>query len=219
MRSVPYTSGLSSSLRDRGWSQIWCQNRQFADPLPLNGTHELGMIQHPDLGNDFADQLSMTEKPHHRTLRDDNSYGFGNCAHVGGGDVTAAESQRDVHLRGHGVEVAARGKDNSGPTYDEPTIQLRQFLDGSAEIEMGEVARRLRMPNNGSKINSLDLASTAFSSPSVNGVPTRLPPRPSRAISTATQSVAQERPDRIRLLRREYFQTSIGLLASDKHEP
>jgi hypothetical protein len=28
MRSVPYTSGLSSSLRDRGRSQIWCQNRK-----------------------------------------------------------------------------------------------------------------------------------------------------------------------------------------------
>src|SRR5580693_1830866 len=40
-------------------------------------------------------------------------------------------------------------------------------------------------PNNGSKINDLDLASTASSSPSVNSVPTRLPSRPSRAISTA----------------------------------
>jgi len=39
-------------------------------------------------------------------------------------------------------------------------------------------------PDNGSKINGLDLASTAFSSPSVNSVPTRLPSRPSRAIST-----------------------------------
>src|SRR6266581_8311363 len=57
------------------------------------------------------------------------------------------------------------------------------------------VPRRLRLatcredsgcPSNGSKINGLDLASTAFSSPSVNSVPTRLPSRPSRAISTAS---------------------------------
>src|SRR6201987_5354028 len=57
------------------------------------------------------------------------------------------------------------------------------------------VPRRLRLvtcsddsgcPDNGSKINGLDLASTAFSSPSVNRVPTRLPSRPSRAISTAS---------------------------------
>src|SRR4029077_8314201 len=41
-------------------------------------------------------------------------------------------------------------------------------------------------PANGSKINGLDRASTAFSSPSVNSVPTRLPSRPSRAISTAS---------------------------------
>jgi hypothetical protein len=52
------------------------------------------------------------------------------------------------------------------------------------------VPRRLRLvtwrkesgcPNKGSKINGLDLASTAFSSPSVNSVPTRRPSRPSRA--------------------------------------
>ena len=56
------------------------------------------------------------------------------------------------------------------------------------------VPRRLRLvtcreasacPNKGSKINARDLASTAFSSPSVNSVPMRLPSRPSRAISTA----------------------------------
>src|SRR5712675_1599192 len=57
------------------------------------------------------------------------------------------------------------------------------------------VPRRLRLvtwsddsgcPDNGSKINGLDFASTALSSPSVNSVPTRLPSRPSRAISTAS---------------------------------
>jgi len=54
----------SSSLRDRGRSQIWCQYRQFADLFPLHGTTLVGgMIHHPNLGNVFADQLSMTEKP------------------------------------------------------------------------------------------------------------------------------------------------------------
>src|SRR5690349_17685544 len=56
------------------------------------------------------------------------------------------------------------------------------------------VPRRLRLvtwsddsgcPDNGSKIKTLDLASTAFSSPRVNSVPIRLPSRPSRPISTA----------------------------------
>lgn len=73
MRFVPYISGLWCSLHDRGRSQIWCQNRQFADQFPLAGTTQAGMIHHPDLGNDFTDQSPVTEKPYHRTLRDDNS--------------------------------------------------------------------------------------------------------------------------------------------------
>jgi len=97
------------------------------------------MIHHPDLGNDFADQLSMTEKSHHRTLGNHNTYRVGDSTHIGGGNVTAAESQRHVHLCGHGIEVAARGKDNSFAAYHEPTVQLRQFFDGSAEIEIGDV--------------------------------------------------------------------------------
>src|SRR5580700_1800541 len=103
------------------------------------------MIHHPDLGNDFANQVSVTEKAYHRTLGDYNAHRLGNGAHVGGGNVTAAESQRHVHLCGHGVEVAARGKDDALATYHEPTVQLRQFLDGSAEIEIGDMSRRLRM--------------------------------------------------------------------------
>src|SRR5580698_3310157 len=126
-------------LRDRRRSQIWCQNCQFADLFPLRGATQVGMIQHPKLGNDFSNQLSMTEEPYQRTFRDDNSHGFGNCAHVGGGDVTAAKSERHVHLRGYRIEVAARGEDNSFATHNEPTIQLRQFLDGSAKIEIGNV--------------------------------------------------------------------------------
>src|SRR5258706_4337634 len=104
-----------------------------------------GMIHHPKLGNDFADQLSMTEKSHHRTLGHYNTHRLSHSTHVGGSNVTAAESQRHVPKCGCGVEVAARGKDNSVMTYHETTIQLRQFLDGSPEIEIGDVAGRLGM--------------------------------------------------------------------------
>jgi hypothetical protein len=52
----PYISAPSSSLRDRGLWQLWCQNRQLADLFPLHGTTQVGgMILHPKLGNDFAD--------------------------------------------------------------------------------------------------------------------------------------------------------------------
>ena len=98
------------------------------------------MVHHPNLGNDFADKLSMTEKPHQRTFRNDNPHGFGNCAHVGCSDVAAAESERHVHLRVYRIEVAACGEDNPFATHNEPTIQLRQFLDGSTEIEIGDMA-------------------------------------------------------------------------------
>ena len=97
------------------------------------------MIHHPDLGNDFANQLSVTEKAYHRTLGDHNTHRLSDRTHVGGGNVTAAESQRDVHFCRHSIEVAARGKENSLTTYHEPAVQLRQFFDGSAEIEIGDV--------------------------------------------------------------------------------
>ena len=65
--------------------------------FPLHGATQVdGMIHHPNLGNDFTDQLSVTEKAHHRTLRNHNTKGLGNSTHVGGGNVTAAESQRHV---------------------------------------------------------------------------------------------------------------------------
>jgi len=94
------------------------------------------MIHHPNLGNDFSDQSSMTEKPHHRTLGNHHTDSLGNRTHVGSGKVTAAESQRHVHLCGHGIEVAARGKEDSIVGHDEPSIQLRQFFDGSAPVEI-----------------------------------------------------------------------------------
>jgi hypothetical protein len=72
-----------------------------------------GMIHHPKLGNNFGDQLSVAEKSHDRALGNHYAYGLGHSAHVGGGNVTAAESQPDIHLCGHCIEVAARGKHNS----------------------------------------------------------------------------------------------------------
>jgi len=54
MLAVPHIGGFSSSLNDRDWSQIWCQNSQFADLFPLHRTtHVAGMIHHPHLGNDI----------------------------------------------------------------------------------------------------------------------------------------------------------------------
>src|SRR5580704_8952813 len=138
---------LVTPTRDRGLGEIWCQNREFADLFPLPGTTQVGgMVHHPNLRNDFTDQPSMAEKSHHRTLRNYNAHRLGHSTHVGGGNMTAAEPQRHVHLCGHGVEIAARGKDDAFATYHEPTVQLRQFLDGSAEIEIADMSRRLRMP-------------------------------------------------------------------------
>jgi hypothetical protein len=97
------------------------------------------MIHHPNLGNDFADQLSMTEKPNHRTLRDHNTYRLGDSAHVGGGDVTATESERHVHSRGRGIEVAARGKDGSFATDHEPESSCANSLIVPRRFEIGDV--------------------------------------------------------------------------------
>jgi hypothetical protein len=53
-------------LRDRRLSQIWCENRQFADLFLLRITTQVsGVIHHPNFGDDFADQLSVTEKSDH----------------------------------------------------------------------------------------------------------------------------------------------------------
>jgi hypothetical protein len=39
--------------------------------------------------------------------------------------MTVFDSQRHVQLRGHGIEVAARQKENSVVTHHETTVQLR----------------------------------------------------------------------------------------------
>jgi hypothetical protein len=82
---VPYINGWSTLLRGRGRSRTWRQHRQLADLLPLHRTTKVGgMTHHPKLGNHFADQLSMTEKSHHRTLRNHNAHRLGHSTHVGG---------------------------------------------------------------------------------------------------------------------------------------
>src|SRR5271166_4092907 len=127
---VPYQEQLL--LRDRGWAPIGRQHRQFADLFPLDGTTQVGrMVHHPKFRNDFADQLPVTEQSHDRTLRNHNAHRLRDRTHVGGRDVTTPESQRHVYLSSDGVEIAARGEDDSIVTYDECSIQLRQFLDGS----------------------------------------------------------------------------------------
>ena len=50
--------------------------------------------------------------------------------------MTAAESQRYVHLGGHSIEVAACGKENPFAAYYKSAVQLRQFFDRSAEIQI-----------------------------------------------------------------------------------
>src|SRR6202041_1620210 len=103
------------------------------------------MIHHPKLGNDFADELPMAEKSYDRTLRNHDADRLGYGAHVGSRNVTAPETHRYLHLCGPGVEVAARGKHNSIVADDEGTVQLSQFLNGSAEIEISDLAQRHRM--------------------------------------------------------------------------
>ena len=47
----------------------------------------------------------MTEKSHDRTLGNHNTHRIGDGTHVGGGNVTAAQSERHLRLCGHGVEA------------------------------------------------------------------------------------------------------------------
>ena len=81
------------------------------------------MIRHPNLGNNFADQVPMTEEAHHRTLRNHDSHRLGDGSHIGGGNVTTAQSERHVHLCSHGIEVPARREHNPIAAYYETTVR------------------------------------------------------------------------------------------------
>src|SRR5689334_725932 len=137
--------GPSGLLRRRGWSETWREYGQLADSLALYAAAKLRVIHHPQLWNNFADQLPMTEKPHYGTFRNYYAYGLGHGAHVGRGNVTAAQPQGHIHRGGYSVEVAACGKDNSGVTHHEAAIQLRQLLHRAAEVGIGDVARSFRV--------------------------------------------------------------------------
>src|ERR1700674_446998 len=136
--------------RNRGAAPIGSQYRQVPDLLGFHRTAKLRrMFHHINLRDDFADEMSMTEKSDHRTLRNHNADRFGRGAHICGGNVTAAKSQWNIHVRGYGVKVAASRKNDPVVTHDEAAIQLRQFLYGAAKIEISNVARRLRMSQQG----------------------------------------------------------------------
>jgi hypothetical protein len=51
-----------------------------------------------------------------------------------------ASLDEDARRSGDSVKVAACGKDNSVVTHHKATVQLRQFFNSSAEIEVGDVA-------------------------------------------------------------------------------
>ena len=59
----PIYQRLVTHTRDGSLSPTRCQNREFSDLFPIHGTTQMGgVIHHPKLGNDFAEQLSMTKK-------------------------------------------------------------------------------------------------------------------------------------------------------------
>ena len=50
---------LVTPTRDRGLSEVWCQNRELTDLFPLRGTMQVGgMVHHPDLRNLLAKHAS-----------------------------------------------------------------------------------------------------------------------------------------------------------------
>ena len=52
-----------------GWPWIWREHRQVADLLLFYGASKVGgVVHHPDFGDDFADQMSVAEKPHDGTF-------------------------------------------------------------------------------------------------------------------------------------------------------
>jgi hypothetical protein len=114
---VPYINGWSTLLRGRGRSRTWRQHRQLADLLPLHRSTKVGgMTHHPKLGNHFADQLSMTEKSHHRTLRNHNAHRLGHSTHVGGSkcDGCRVPAARPLVRPGHRGSGTRKGQFRRG---------------------------------------------------------------------------------------------------------
>src|SRR5580692_2357244 len=87
----------------------------------------------------------MAKKSDHRTLGDHDRHSVGHGAHVGCGDVTAAESQRHICVRDHCVEVTAGREKGSAATDYETSVQLCQLFDGPTKIKIIYVARQFGM--------------------------------------------------------------------------
>ena len=69
---------------------------------------ELGSaVHHPQLRNNFGNQLTVAEQSHNGALGNNHGDRFCRGAHVGGGNMTAAQSQRQLNLRSHRIEVSA----------------------------------------------------------------------------------------------------------------
>jgi hypothetical protein len=69
--------------------------------------------------------------------------------------VTAAESQRHVHLCGHGIEIAARGNDNCLPLTTNPPSNCANSFIVPPKFRFAMCREDSGCPSNGSKINGL----------------------------------------------------------------
>jgi len=139
---------------------------------------EGGHDHHPNLGNDFGNKLSMQKSRTTELSETTMPTALVTALMLAASNVTACRDQRNVHLRGHRVKVAARGKYNSFMTYTNPPSNWANSLMVPRRLRLATWREDSGWPSNGSKIKARDLASTASSSPSVNNVPMRLPSRP-----------------------------------------
>jgi hypothetical protein len=93
------------------------------------------MILHPKLGNDFADQLSHDRKSRTTELSETTiPTAFVTALMLAAAMRRLPSPSGTSTCAATSVEVAARGRHNSFAAYHEPTVRLRQFLDGSAEL-------------------------------------------------------------------------------------
>jgi hypothetical protein len=105
------------------------------------------VLNHPQFRDDLAYHLAVAEEANHRTLGDHNAYSLGYGAHVGGCEVPAAQAHWHIHLRGEGVEITARRENYPTVAHHKSPIQLREFIDGAAQIWIANVSRRFRVPS------------------------------------------------------------------------
>lgn len=154
----------------------------------------------------------MAKKSDHRTLGDHDRHSVGHGAHVGCGDVTAAESQRHICVRDHCVEVTAGREKGSAATDYETSVQLCQLFDGPTKIKITYVARqfgmsRERIQNQGSGLREDGLL---VSEREQSTDASSLSPF-TRDFDREPRSENRELQDHIRLPDKEYSQTFINL--------